>query len=321
LEGFFVKVTEHLDRASNPLISYEIIPPLRGGDIKSLLKLIEDLMPFNPPFIDTTSHGAQIVFKETPQGFQKRMKRKRPGTLGICALIQNKYNVDAVPHVLCQGFSREETEDFLIELKYLGIDNVLAIKGDENGYQKPLTFGRSANEYASDLVGQIADMNQGRYIEDDLADAEPSDFCIGVAGYPEKHFESPNLETDLRHTKNKVDVGGDYIVTQMFYDNRHYFEYVEQCRTSGIEVPIIPGLKILNSKRQLKSIPKMFFCEIPSELSEEVEAAKPEHVVEIGVEWTRRQAEELLNRGVPSLHFYIMQNSNAVTMLMKGLNL
>ena len=316
-----MKVTEHLDRATNPLISYEIIPPLRGGDIKALLSLIEDLVPFNPPFIDTTSHGAQVVFEETPTGIQRRMKRKRPGTLGICALIQNKYHIDAVPHVLCHGFTREETEDFLIELKYLGIDNVLAIKGDENGYQKPLTFGRSANQSATDLVGQISDMNQGHYLEEDLADAEPSDFCVGVAGYPEKHFEAPNMESDLRHTKNKVDAGGEYIVTQMFYDNRHYFEYVEKCRASGIEVPIIPGLKILASKTQLKSIPKMFFCEIPNELSEEVEAAKPEHVIDIGVEWTRRQAEELLNRGVPSLHFYIMQKSKAVTMLMKGLDL
>jgi methylenetetrahydrofolate reductase (NADPH) len=316
-----LKVTEHLDRATNPLISYEIIPPLRGGDIKALLSLIEDLVPFNPPFIDTTSHGAQVVFEETPTGIQRRMKRKRPGTLGICALIQNKYHIDAVPHVLCHGFTREETEDFLIELKYLGIDNVLAIKGDENGYQKPLTFGRSANQSGTDLVGQISDMNQGHYLEEDLADAEPSDFCVGVAGYPEKHFEAPNMESDLRHTKNKVDAGGEYIVTQMFYDNRHYFEYVEKCRASGIEVPIIPGLKILSSKTQLKSIPKMFFCEIPNELSEEVEAAKPEHVIDIGVEWTRRQAEELLNRGVPSLHFYIMQKSKAVTMLMKGLDL
>ena len=316
-----MKVTEHLDRATNPLISYEIIPPLRGGDIETLLSLIEALVPFNPPFIDTTSHGAQVVFEETPTGIQRRMKRKRPGTLGICALIQNKFHIDAVPHVLCHGFTREETEDFLIELKYLGIDNVLAIKGDENGYQKPLTFGRSANQFGTDLVRQISDMNRGHYLEEDLADAEPSDFCIGVAGYPEKHFESPNMESDLRHTKKKVEAGGDYIVTQMFYNNRHYFEYVEECRACGIDVPIIPGLKILTTKKQLTSIPRMFFCEIPSELSEEVEAAKPEHVIDIGVAWTKRQAEELLNRGVPSLHFYVMQKSKAVTMLMRGLDL
>ena len=311
-----MKVTEHLERATKPLISYEIIPPLRGGNVQDLLGLIEDLAPYDPPFIDTTSHGAEVIYEETAGGIERKVKRKRPGTLGVCALIQNKYNIDAVPHVLCIGFTREETEDFLIELKYLGIDNVLAIRGDENGFRKPLKYGRSANEYASDLVQQIADMNRGQYVEESLLDAAPSDFCVGVAGYPEKHFEAPNLETDLRYTKAKIDAGGDYIVTQMFFDNRYYFDYVEACRRVGIEVPIIPGIKILTTKKQLKSIPKKFFCEIPSDLADEAEAASPEQVLEVGVEWARRQAEDLLNRGVPSLHFYLMQSSKAVTMLM-----
>lgn len=314
-----MKVTEHLERATKPLISYEIIPPLRGGNVQDLLGLIEDLAPYEPPFIDTTSHGAEVSYEETASGIERKVKRKRPGTLGVCALIQNKYNIDAVPHVLCLGFTREETEDFLIELNYLGIDNVLAIRGDENGFRKPLQYGRSANEYASDLVKQIADMNRGKYIEESLVDAEASDYCIGVAGYPEKHFEAPNMETDLRYTKAKVDAGGDYIVTQMFFDNQYYFDYVEACRRIGIEVPIIPGIKILTTKNQLKSIPKKFFCEIPSDLADEAEAAKPEHVLEVGVEWARRQAEDLLNRGVPSLHFYLMQSSKAVTMLMDRL--
>jgi methylenetetrahydrofolate reductase (NADPH) len=311
-----MKVTEHLERATKPLISYEIIPPLRGGNVQDLLGLIEDLAPYDPPFIDTTSHGAEVIYEETAGGIERKVKRKRPGTLGVCALIQNKYNIDAVPHVLCIGFTREETEDFLIELKYLGIDNVLAIRGDENGFRKPLKYGRSANEYASDLVQQIADMNRGQYVEESLLDAAPSDFCVGVAGYPEKHFEAPNLETDLRYTKAKIDAGGDYIVTQMFFDNRYYFDYVEACRRVGIEVPIIPGIKILTTKKQLKSIPKKFFCEIPSDLADEAEAASPEQVLEVGVEWARRQAEDLLNQGVPSLHFYLMQSSKAVTMLM-----
>ncbi|TNF70840.1 MAG: methylenetetrahydrofolate reductase [NAD(P)H] [Acidobacteria bacterium] len=314
-----MKVTEHLERATKPLISYEIIPPLRGGNVQDLLGLIEDLAPYEPPFIDTTSHGAEVSYEETASGIERKVKRKRPGTLGVCALIQNKYNIDAVPHVLCLGFTREETEDFLIELNYLGIDNVLAIRGDENGFRKPLQYGRSANEYASDLVKQIADMNRGKYIEESLVDAEASDYCIGVAGYPEKHFEAPNMETDLRYTKAKVDAGGDYIVTQMFFDNQYYFDYVEACRRIGIEVPIIPGIKILTTKNQLKSIPKKFFCEIPSDLADEAEAAKPEQVLEVGVEWARRQAEDLLNRGVPSLHFYLMQSSKAVTMLMDRL--
>ncbi len=314
-----MKVIDHLARAKRPLISYEIIPPLRGGNVQELLKLIEDLVPFEPPFIDTTSHGAQVVYEETAAGIQRRVKRKRPGTLGVCALIQNKYDIDAVPHVLCHGFTREETEDFLIELKYLGIDNVLAIKGDEDGYQKPLTMGRSANKYAVDLVNQIAAMNRGRYLEQDLLDAAPSDFCIGVAGYPEKHFEAPNMETDLRYTKAKVEAGGEYIVTQMFFNNDHYFRYVDMCRERGIKVPIIPGLKILTSKKQLTSIPGRFFCEIPSELADEVEAAGAEHALEIGVEWARRQTEELLERGVPAIHFYLMQSAKAITRLMERL--
>lgn len=314
-----MKVIEHLANASRPLISYEIIPPLRGGNVQDLMALIEDLVKYDPPFIDTTSHGSQVIYEETPQGIQRRVKRKRPGTLGVCALIQNKYNIDAVPHVLCIGFTREETEDFLIELKYLGIDNVLAIRGDENGYKKPLRYGRTANEFAIDLVRQIQNMNRGRYLEEDLLDAEPSSFCVGVAGYPEKHFEAPNLATDIRHTKAKIEAGGEYIVTQMFFDNRHYFSYVKACREAGIEVPIIPGLKILTAKSQLKSIPRRFYCEIPTELADEVEAAGPEQVLEIGVEWTRRQCEELLNRGVASLHFYIMQSSRATKALMKRL--
>src|SRR6266545_4638183 len=198
-----MKVTEHLARADRPLISFEIIPPLRGGDVKGLLALIDDLTKFRPPFIDITSHAAEVMYEETPQGLQRRVKRKRPGTLGVCALLQNKYQIDAVPHILCRGFTREETEDFLIELRYLGIDNVLTVRGDDNGYQKPLHHGRSANRYAVELVRQVAAMNKGRYLEEDLLDADPADFCVGVAGYPERHFESPNLITDVRATKEK----------------------------------------------------------------------------------------------------------------------
>ncbi len=312
-----MKVTEHLERATRPLISFEIIPPLRGRHVKYLLALIDDLVQFEPPFIDITSHAAQIEYRETADGIKQLVKRKRPGTLGVCALIQNKYNIDAVPHVLCHGFTREETEDFLIELKYLGIDNVLAIRGDDNGFRKPLQFGRSANKYAIDLVRQIDDMNRGKYLEVDLIDAEPCDFSVGVAGYPEKHFEAPNLETDIRQTRTKLEAGGDYVVTQMFFDNRHYFEFVDVCREQGIEAPIIPGLKILNSKKQLKSIPSVFYCDIPTELADEVERADPKHVLDIGVEWAARQTQELLDRGVPSVHFYVMQSSKAIKRLMK----
>jgi methylenetetrahydrofolate reductase (NADPH) len=283
--------------------------------------LIDQLVKYHPPFIDITSHAAEVIYEETPQGIQRRVKRKRPGTLGVCALIQNKWGIDAVPHVLCQGFTREETEDFLIELRYLGIDNVLAVRGDDSGFQKPLQFGRSANPYACDLVKQIAAMNHGRYLEQDLLDAEPTSFCIGVGGYPEKHFEAPNLQSDVRHVKDKIDAGADYVVTQMFFDNRHYFKYLELCREQGIEAPIIPGLKILTGPKQLTSIPRTFFVDIPSDLADEILAAKPEHVVDIGVEWALKQTQELLDRGVPSVHFYVMQSAAAIKKLMAKLKL
>jgi methylenetetrahydrofolate reductase (NADH) len=315
-----MKVTEHLARADGPFISFEIIPPLRGGSLPKLLSLIDDLVAFRPPFIDITSHSAQVQYEETARGLTMKVKRKRPGTLGVCALIQNKYQVDAVPHVLCRGFTCQETEDFLIELNYLGIDNVLAIQGDDHGYTKPLAPGRTANEFALDLVRQIAAMNRGAYLEE-LLDAHPTGFSIGVAGYPEKHFAAPNLETDVRHTKAKVEAGADYIVTQMFFDNRHYFAYLDQCRAAGIDVPIIPGLKILSSQAQLRSIPRNFYCDIPTALADEVAAAPPEHAVEIGVDWASRQVEELLSRGVPSIHFYVMQNSGAVKRVMERLDL
>lgn len=317
-----MRVTEHIAKANETLISFEIIPPKRGGDIKALLGVLEDLVKFNPPYIDITSHAAEVLYEETSGGeFKVKVKRKRPGTLGICALIQNKYSVDAVPHVICQGFTKEETEDFLIELHYLGIDNLIAVRGDDSGYKKPAKFGRTVNDYAIDLVKQIDDMNRGKYIEDSLVDAEPTSFCIGIGGYPEKHFEAPNMDIDIQHTKKKVEAGAEYIVTQMFYENDRYYEYVEKCRMHGIEVPIIPGLKILTNKNQVTSIPRNFYIDLPSELAEEISQAKPEHILDIGIEWTARQVEDLINNKVLAIHFYIMQNSNPINKLMKKLNL
>lgn len=315
-----MKVIEHLEKANETLISFEIIPPKRGGNIKKLLEALEDLVKFAPPFIDITSHAAEVMYEETSSGdFRMKIKRKRPGTLGICALIQNKYNIDAVPHVICQGFTKEETEDFLIELHYLAIDNVLAIRGDDSGFRKPVKFGRTTNSYALDLVKQIADMNKAKYLEESLLDAEPMNFGIGISGYPEKHFEAPNLQTDINFTKDKIKAGAEYIVSQMFYDNKSYFNYVDLCRKSGIKAPIIPGLKLITSKSQLNSLPANFYVDIPSELSEEIQAAKPEHVPEIGISWAFKQAEELLNANVPALHFYVMQNTAHIKILMKKL--
>ena len=248
------------------------------------------------------------------------MKRKRPGTLGVCALIQNKYDIDAVPHVLCQGFTQQETEDFLIELRYLGIDNLLAIRGDDKGYRKPLREGRTINRFAGDLIAQISSMNSGTYLDPHL-EAAPTEFCIGCSGYPEKHFEAPNLATDVRRAKEKVDAGAEYIVTQMFFDNAHYFSYVEACRAAGIDVPIIPGLKVLTTKKHLVNIPSTFHCELPSALSDEIESAAPKSVFNVGVEWAVMQARELIERGVPSVHFYVMNSSKPINAVMAKLNL
>jgi methylenetetrahydrofolate reductase (NADPH) len=316
-----MKVIDHLEKAQGPLISFELIPPKRGGDITQVLRVIDGIIKFKPPFIDITSHSAEVIYEETPDGIKKKVKRKRPGTLGICALIQNKYNVDAVPHILVKGFTREETEDFMIELNYLGIDNILAIRGDDSGYEKPIPMGRSANGNSIELVDQIMRMNKGIYLEDSLLDAKPTNFCVGVGGYPEKHFEAPNLKADVKFTKQKVDAGAEYIVTQMFYDNKFYFDYVEKCHEVGIDVPIIPGLKILTSKAQLHSIPKDFHVTIPSALSDEIENAKPDEILKIGVEWAANQVRELLDKNVPSVHFYIMLNSKPISMVMERLKL
>ena len=313
-----MKVTEHLAKADRPLISFEIIPPKRGGNVHELMGLVEDLAQHEPPFIDITSHPAEIIYEETPDGIQRSVKRKRPGTLGVCALIQNKYNIDAVPHVLCQGFTQQETEDFLIELRYLGIDNVLAIRGDDKGYRKPLREGRTANRYARDLIAQVASMNTGHYL-DAYLDAAPTEFCIGCSGYPEKHFEAPNLETDIRRAKEKVDAGAEYIVTQMFFDNARYFAYVDACREAGINVPIIPGLKVLTSKSHLVSIPRTFHCELPTAFSDELESCKKKDVFNVGVEWATMQARELMEHNVPSVHFYVMSSSKAVNAVIEKL--
>jgi methylenetetrahydrofolate reductase (NADPH) len=307
-----MKVIEHLERANNPLISYEIIPPKRGGSAEQMLSVVEELMPYDPPFIDVTSHSAEVSYKQMPDGGWKRcVKRKRPGTLGLCAAIEARFGIDTVPHLLCRGFTREETEDALIELNYLGIDNVLAIRGDDKGYDKNIPNDRSQNEHAGDLVRQIQAMNHGEYLED-LMEAAPTDFCIGVGGYPEKHFEAPNLTWDIMRLKKKLEAGAHYVVTQMFFDNEKYFNFVEQCRNVGIDVPIIPGLKIITSKRHIQSLPRYFHTDIPEELVAEIDAADPEHVEDIGIEWARKQTEELMSAGVPCTHFYIMSSADSV---------
>lgn len=314
-----MKIIEFIERASQPFISFEIIPPMRGSSVQQVLDTVADLIPFEPPFIDVTSHAAEVYYEELPNGTMRRhIKRKRPGTIGLCAAIQTRFKIEAVPHLLCKGFTREETEDALIELNYLGIRNVMALRGDDKGYPKSVRSDRTQNDYACDLVAQIVAMNRGCYLEE-IANATPTDFCIGVAGYPEKHFEAPNRARDLFNLKQKISTGAHYITTQMFFNNQHYFNFANQCRESGITVPIIPGLKILSSKKHLQTIPQNFFVEIPEALAGEIAAAKPEQVTDIGVEWTIQQAKELLSRGVPGLHFYVMSGSNLVKKVVEPL--
>ncbi|MDD9888179.1 MAG: methylenetetrahydrofolate reductase [Candidatus Marinimicrobia bacterium] len=307
-----MKVIEFIEKANETLFSYEIIPPNRGGSIQKIFHLVEQLMPFDPPFIDLTSRSAEVYYEDAGEGKMIRyIRRKRPGTIGISAAIKNKFNVETVPHILCRGFTREETEDALIELNYLGINNVLAVRGDELRKDPPDEPGRTRNKYASDLVVQIKEMNDGQYVEE-LLDAAPTNFCIGVGAYPEKHFEAPNMSTDIKYLKAKVDAGADYIVTQMFYNNAAYFKFVDDCRAAGIDVPIIPGLKILSTEAHLRVIPKNFYVDIPEELSSQVIGQPKEEIQRVGIDWAMNQVQELVDANVPCVHFYIMSSAKSV---------
>lgn len=315
-----MKVTEHLAQAktTSPTFSYEIVPPPRGRSLKDITDIVDQLAPLNPPWIDVTSHSSSMFYKEDAAGnIKKRTMRKRPGTLGICGVIQNRYKIDTVAHMLCLGFSREETEDALIELHYLGIHNVLALRGDAPNFQKEVRRDRTSNFFASDLVGQIHDLKTGQFL-DQLDETHPLEFCVGVAGYPEKHFEAPHLKADIENLKKKVDAGAEYVVTQIFYDNAKYFEFVDKCRAAGITVPIIPGLKVLRSATQLRNISKSFYIDIPEALADEV-AGSPEHASEIGQNWAHKQALELLEAGVPNVHFYVLNDVHLVSNIVRKL--
>lgn len=306
-----MKVIEHIDKATNPLFSFEIVPPPRGRSIQDVVDMVKVLAPYNPPWIDVTSHPSGAFYHENEDGtIERRIYKKRPGTIGICGVIQNRFKIDTVTHLLCSGFTKEETEDALIELSYLGIHNILALKGDGPNYNKKISKARKVNEYAIDLVEQVEQLKRGEFL-DEIADGAKLDFCVGVAGYPEKHFEAPNLATDIMHLKAKVDAGADYVTTQMFYDNKNYFTFVEQCREAGINVPIIPGLKIIRSVKQLQSIPRNFYVNFPDDFVNEV-LENPKHVVELGIAHAIKQTDELLASGLPGVHFYVMNDAKSV---------
>ncbi len=310
-----MKVVDHIKKAAGKtLFSFEILPPLKGQNIQSIFDHIDPLMQFQPPFIDVTYHREEYVYKELSGGLlQKKVVRKRPGTVGICAAIQNKYEVDAVPHILCGGFTKEDTENFLIDLDFLGIDNVLALRGDAVKNETYFSAEKEGHTYAKDLVKQIVGLNKGEYLDEELLNKCKTNFCIGVAGYPEKHMEAPSLDQDVLRLKEKVDAGACYVVTQMFFDNQKYFKFVDKCRKAGITVPIIPGLKPLATKKQLSILPHRFHVDLPDELTLEVLKCKSkEEVRQIGVEWCIQQSKELIKGGAPVLHYYSMGKSDNI---------
>ena len=313
-----MKITDHLAQTKETLFSIEILPPLKGKSIQSIYDGIDPLMEFKPRFVNVTYHREEYIYKERERGLLEKIAiRKRPGTVGICAAIMNKYQVDAVPHLICGGFSKEETENALIDLQFLGIDNVLALRGDSIKTESTFRPHEDGHEFAVDLIKQINGMNEGNYMMDDVQLA-PTDFCIGAAGYPEKHFEAMNLTTDLHYLKAKVDAGAEYIVTQMFFDNSKYFAFVDACRSIGITVPIIPGLKPIKNLSHISFLPKFFHIDYPEDLSKELLKCKDNKQVEqLGIEWGVTQSKELKAANVPCIHYYSMGNSYSVQSIVK----
>lgn len=310
-----MKVTEYFERAKGEtLLSFEVLPPMKGGSMQAIFDMLDSLMEFKPPFIDVTYHREEYLYKMRSSGYyEKTAIRKRPGTVGICAAIMHRYKVEAVPHLICGGFTIQETENALIDLNFLGLQNILALRGDPRRFEDKFEAESGGHKYALDLVRQVSDMNRGKYADDDTVNGQRTDFCIGVAGYPEKHFEAPNLETDLFFTKKKIEAGAHYIVTQMFFDNKKYFDYVAACRQAGIEAPIVAGLKPLTKLSQLTGIPRKFHVNFPQELVTELHKAKDEAAVrQIGIEWCIRQSRELKAAGVPCLHYYTMGDTATV---------
>lgn len=317
-----MKVVDHIKNANGKtLFSIEILPPLKGENIRTLFDNLDPLMEFKPPFIDVTYHREEYVYKKQENGLlEKRSTRKRPGTVGICAAIQNHYKVDTVPHIICGGFSKEETENALIDLQFLGIDNVLALQGDAIKSEARFVPEPDGHRYASELLEQIVSMNKGKFIDEELQHPNPTNFCVGVAAYPEKHFSSPNLKADIKYLKLKVDLGAEYIVTQMFFDNEKYFEFVKLCRENGITVPVIPGIKPITAKAQTTVLPTIFHIDLPEELADEIDKCKDNTAVkQVGIEWTVKQSKELMKFGVPTLHFYSMGKSDPIFRIAKAL--
>jgi methylenetetrahydrofolate reductase (NADPH) len=315
-----MRVTEAIERSKKTLFTFEILPPVKGDDIQSIYDTIDPLIEFDPVFVDVTYHREEINYREHADGtIEKRIVRKRPGTVGISAAIKYKYGLEVVPHIICGGFTREETEDALIDLHFLGINNLLVIRGDNLPGEKFFRPEKSGHHYAEQLIRQIMNMNHGVYLEEDILNTSPTSFSVGVAGYPEKHIEAPNLNTDIRYLKRKIDAGAEYIVTQMFFDNSFYFDFVKKCREAGITVPIIPGLKPISTKSQLINLPRTFSISIPEELEKEVEQCRDNlQARQVGIEWGIAQSKELMASGVPVIHYFTMGKSDNIREIAKA---
>jgi methylenetetrahydrofolate reductase (NADPH) len=315
-----LKVNEHIDSAKKTLFSFELLPPLKGQNIENIQNTVDPLMELNPAFVNVTYHQEEFVYKTLPSGLiEKKTIRKRPGTVGIAAAIMYRYGVNVVPHIICGGFTREETENALIDLHFLGIKNLLVVRGDAQPSMKYFQAEPGGHSHALDLVKQIGDLNKGIYLEEDLLNSTPTDFSIGVAGYPEKHIEAPNMESDLKYLKMKIDAGAEFIVTQMFFDNSKFFDFVDRCRAAGITVPIIPGLKPISSLGQLNTLPQTFNIDLPDDLVKEVQkCSNNQQVREVGAEWAIAQSKELVNRNSPAIHFYTMGRADNIVKIARA---
>jgi len=309
-----MKVTEHLKNAKKTLFSFELLPPLKGDKIETIYRTIDPLMEFNPPYINVTYHREEVIYKEHSSGLlEKKTVRKRPGTVAISAAIMYKYKIDLVPHIICGGFNKEETENALIDLHFLGIENLLAVRGDADKLTRQFTQEPGGHKYAIDLVQQIIDLNNAKYLDEELENKAKTNFSVGVAGYPEKHNESPNLESDIKYLKDKISAGAEYIVTQMFFDNEKYFRFVERCRANEIDVPIIPGIKPISQLNHINILPNTFHIDIPEDLVREMQKCKTnDDVRELGVRWAIEQSKELIRFGVPVVHYYTMGRSDNI---------
>ncbi|MCK5822760.1 MAG: methylenetetrahydrofolate reductase [NAD(P)H] [Bacteroidales bacterium] len=315
-----MRVVDQINKSKKTLFSIEIVPPLKGHDINKIYNIVDPLIEYNPSFINVTYHKDEVLHKKLSNGLiEKRTIRKRPGTVALSAALKNKYNINVVSHLTCGGFTKNETENALIDLSFLGINNLFVIRGDAGPNEKSFTPEEGGHAYAIDLVKQIKNMNNGKYLYNESEDSMHTNFSIGVAGYPEKHAEAPNIETDLEYLKQKVDAGADYIITQMFFDNEKYFKFVELCRQKDINVPIIPGLKPIALLNQINVLARIFNVEIPEALVKEVKKCKTnKEVNQVGVEWTINQSKELIKHNVPVLHYYTLGAGKGIQEIAKA---